>query len=161
MTGNEGLMSVRALKLLLSRYGDDYQIDFGINYLVSLKDEGSNILSCEWINKAKQDAITETRKQEEAYKHAAETSLPLEQSGLDKRTVRLLATNGIHTIYQLAYNTQEEIMRIKGLGMKAISQMEIELPKHGWWFGGCLMEKSEKTAKKNNGAFRKKITPTP
>lgn len=143
MTEKAPLLSVGEIKILLSQYADDYTIDFGANYLVTLKDNGFKVLLCEWTDKATHDAFIKAKEQEEAYKYASENSLPLEQCRLDKRILRLLAAAGIYTIYQLAYNTPEEIMQIKGLGIKAISQLDVELRKHGWLFGGFLLENLE------------------
>lgn len=137
---NDNMMSVRQLMLLLAEYKEDVRLDFADNYLAGFEHTDERVIKPVWINKAEKDAADEAQKKAEREEYEAANSLPLEQSGLEKRLVRLLTGAGIRTIYELAQNDIFDLLPIRGFGWKSIPMVECELARHGWYPGGHRVE---------------------
>ncbi len=141
MENDKNLLSIEGLKSMLNKYGDEYKIDFGDRYLTGLISNGTNVITVNWIGKSEQNAINAAIEKEEAEKHWAATSLPIEQSGLSTKLKNLLKSAGINTIYELAQNLPEELIStIRGFGWKSIDPVQDELARHGWFWGGGRIE---------------------
>jgi len=152
MKNDKNLLSIEGLKSMLSEYGNEYKIDFGDRYIVKLISNGTNVITVDWIGKAEQDAINAAKEKEEAEKHWAATSLPIEQSGLSTKLKTLLKSAGINTIYELAQNFPEELIStIRGFGWKSINPVQAELARHGWYWGGGRIEENVAKSKSKKG----------
>ena len=141
MENDKNLLSIEDLKSMLNEYSNEYKIDFGDRYIAGLINNGTNVITVDWIGKAEQNAINAAKEKEEAEKHWAATSLPIEQSGLSTKLKTLLKSAGINTIYELAQNLPEELIStIRGFGWKSITPVQEELARHGWLWGGGRIE---------------------
>ena len=149
---NKHLLSIEGLKSMLNEFGSEYKIDFGDRYIVGLISDGTNIIKVNWIEKEEQDAIIVAKEKEEAEKHWATISMPIEQSGLSTKLKTLLKNAGIKTIYELAQNYPEELTStIRGFGWKSIHPVQTELTRHGWYWGGGRIEENVAKAKSRKG----------